>query len=65
MRSCAMSNQRASLSSIFPWALAKALTQARLLEPLAMLWIKLAFVKGLGVDCAFVLARRSRRKPKS
>src|SRR5262249_6794942 len=34
------------------------LTHARLLEPLAMLWIKLAFAKGLGVDCAFVLARR-------
>ena len=41
------------------------LTQARLLEPLAMLWIKLAFAKGLGVDCAFVLARRNGRKPKS
>jgi len=41
------------------------LTQARLLEPLAMLWIKLAFAKGFGVDCAFVLARRNRREPKS
>ena len=41
------------------------LTQARLLEPLAMLWIKLAFAKGFGVDCAFVLARRNRRKPNS
>jgi 8-hydroxy-5-deazaflavin:NADPH oxidoreductase len=41
------------------------LTQARLLEPLAMLWIKLAFAKGFGVDCAFVLARRNIRKPKS
>jgi predicted dinucleotide-binding enzyme len=41
------------------------LTQARLLEPLAMLWIKLAFAKGFGVDCAFVLARRNSRKPKS
>jgi predicted dinucleotide-binding enzyme len=41
------------------------LTQARLLEPLAMLWIKLAFAKGFGVDCAFVLARRYSRKPKS
>jgi len=41
------------------------LTQARLLEPLAMLWIKLAFAKGIGVDCASVLARRNSRKPKS
>ena len=41
------------------------LTQARLLEPLAMLWIKLAFAKGFGVDCAFVLARRNSRKSKS
>jgi 8-hydroxy-5-deazaflavin:NADPH oxidoreductase len=41
------------------------LTQARLLEPLAMLWIKLAFAEGLGVDCAFVLARRNSREPKS
>jgi predicted dinucleotide-binding enzyme len=41
------------------------LAQARLLEPLAMLWIKLAFAKGFGVDCAFVLARRNSRNPKS
>src|SRR5262249_41941214 len=41
------------------------LTQARLLEPLAMLWIKLAFAKGFGVDCAFVLARRNSRMSKS
>ena len=41
------------------------LPSARLLEPLAMLWIKLAFAKGFGVDCAFVLARRNSRTPKS
>ena len=40
------------------------LTQARLLKPLAMLWIKLAFAQGLGGDCAFVLARRNGRKAK-
>jgi hypothetical protein len=33
--------------------------RARLLEPLAMLWIKLAFAQGLGRDFAFLLARRS------
>jgi hypothetical protein len=30
-----------------------------------MLWIKLAFAKGFGTDCTFVLARRNNRKPKS
>jgi predicted dinucleotide-binding enzyme len=35
------------------------LSSARLLEPLAMLWIKLAFAQGLGRDFAFLLARRS------
>lgn len=33
------------------------LTMARLLEPLAMLWIKLAF-SGMGRDFAFALTRR-------
>jgi predicted dinucleotide-binding enzyme len=35
------------------------LSSARLLEPLAMLWIKLALAQGLGRDFAFLLARRS------
>jgi hypothetical protein len=35
------------------------LTQARLLEPLAMLWIKLAFAKGFGVDCALGQVQRA------
>ena len=35
-----------------------ALAQARLLEPLAMLWIHLAFKQGLGRDFAFGLLRR-------
>lgn len=34
------------------------LTQARLLEPLAMLWISLAIVQGLGPNIAFRLMRR-------
>lgn len=34
------------------------LTEARLLEPLAMLWIKLASVYGQGRDVAFALLRR-------
>lgn len=34
------------------------LTQARLLEPLAMLWISLAYAYGHGVDIAFKLLRR-------
>lgn len=34
------------------------LAVARLLEPLAMLWISLAFKAGLGRDFAFVLGRR-------
>jgi NADPH-dependent F420 reductase len=34
------------------------LTQARLLEPLAMLWISLAYTCGLGTDIAFRLLRR-------
>ncbi len=36
------------------------LTQARLLEPLAMLWISLAYARGLGPDIAFRLMRRGR-----
>ena len=34
------------------------LSQARLLEPLAMLWIRLAVFGGLGTDFAFKLMRR-------
>ena len=34
------------------------LTIARLLEPLAMLWIHLAVFQGLGPDIAFALQRR-------
>jgi 8-hydroxy-5-deazaflavin:NADPH oxidoreductase len=34
------------------------LKAARLLEPLAMLWIQLALAKGLGRDFAFLLGRR-------
>lgn len=34
------------------------LQNARLLEPLAMLWIWLAYAGGLGTDIAFRLVRR-------
>jgi predicted dinucleotide-binding enzyme len=34
------------------------LTQARLLEPFAMLWISLAFGQGLGREIGFKLLRR-------
>lgn len=34
------------------------LTQARLLEPLAMLWISMAYAYGHGLDIAFKLLRR-------
>jgi predicted dinucleotide-binding enzyme len=34
------------------------LTQARLLEPLALLWIDLAFKRGFGRDFAFSLIRK-------
>jgi hypothetical protein len=34
------------------------LTQARVLEPFALLWISLAFAQGLGRDIAFKLLRR-------
>jgi predicted dinucleotide-binding enzyme len=34
------------------------LTQSRLLEPLALLWITLAIKQGLGMDFAFKLMRR-------
>jgi hypothetical protein len=37
---------------------AGALKIARLLEPLAMLWIHLALSQGLGRDFAFALLRR-------
>jgi predicted dinucleotide-binding enzyme len=37
---------------------AGALAEARLLEPLAMLWIRLAHVQGLGREIAFRLMRR-------
>jgi len=35
-----------------------SLTEARLLEPLAMLWIKVAYAYGQGRDVAFALLRR-------
>ena len=34
------------------------LSQARLLEPVAMLWISLAYTGGLGPNFAFKLVRR-------
>lgn len=37
---------------------AGALTAARLLEPLAMLWIHLAFAQGVGREFAFRIMRR-------
>jgi predicted dinucleotide-binding enzyme len=37
---------------------AGALTQARLLEPLALLWISLAFTRGFGREFAFQIIRR-------
>jgi len=36
------------------------LSAARLLEPLALLWIKLAMKAGFGRDFAFALIRKSR-----
>jgi predicted dinucleotide-binding enzyme len=38
------------------------LTQARLLEPFALLWISMALVHGLGRDFAFELLRRNLAK---
>jgi 8-hydroxy-5-deazaflavin:NADPH oxidoreductase len=40
------------------------LKAARLLEPLAMLWVELALKKGEGLDFAFVIGRRQGGKPK-
>lgn len=37
---------------------AGALSQARLLEPLALLWIRLAYVQGMGREIAFRLMKR-------
>jgi predicted dinucleotide-binding enzyme len=34
------------------------LTQARLLEPFALLWISMAYAQGLGTEFAFELLRR-------
>jgi predicted dinucleotide-binding enzyme len=34
------------------------LTAARMLEPLALLWISLAYKQGLGTDFAFTVVRR-------
>ena len=34
------------------------LQQARLLEPLALLWIRLAYLQGMGRDIAFKLMKR-------
>jgi predicted dinucleotide-binding enzyme len=38
---------------------AGALDQARLLEPLALLWIRLAYVQGMGREIGFKLMRRN------
>ena len=38
------------------------LTNARLIEPLAMLWIELAYKQGMGTDIAFKLLRRRKAK---
>jgi 8-hydroxy-5-deazaflavin:NADPH oxidoreductase len=38
------------------------LTQARVLEPFALLWISLAYAQGMGRDFAFELLRRSEAK---
>ncbi|KKN34422.1 hypothetical protein LCGC14_0793980, partial [marine sediment metagenome] len=38
------------------------LKNARLIEPLAMLWIDLAFNRGMGTDIAFKLLRRRKAK---
>lgn len=38
---------------------------ARLLEPLAMLWLQPALVQGAGRDLAFVMARRDAANPKA
>ncbi len=38
------------------------LTNARLIEPLAMLWIELAYKRGMGTDIAFKLLRRRKAK---
>ena len=37
---------------------AGAFRQARLLEPMAMLWVSLAFAQGMGREFAFTLLRR-------
>ncbi|NVM36386.1 MAG: NAD(P)-binding domain-containing protein [Candidatus Lokiarchaeota archaeon] len=41
---------------------AGSLTNARLIEPLAMLWIELAYKQGMGTDIAFKLLRRRKAK---
>ena len=38
------------------------LSNARLIEPLAMLWIELAYKQGMGTDIAFKLLRRRKAK---
>ncbi|UCC19913.1 MAG: F420-dependent NADP oxidoreductase, partial [Promethearchaeota archaeon] len=38
------------------------LKNARLIEPLAMLWIELAYNQGMGTDIAFKLLRRRKAK---
>ncbi|MFX0082117.1 MAG: NADPH-dependent F420 reductase [Candidatus Hodarchaeota archaeon] len=38
------------------------LTNARLIEPLAMLWIELAYKQGMGTDIAFKLLRRRKAR---
>ena len=47
---------------IFESVDAGPLTQARLLEPFALLWISMALVQGLGQDFAFELLRRNPAK---
>jgi hypothetical protein len=47
---------------IFEAVDAGPLTQARLLEPFALLWISMALVHGLGRDFAFELLRRNTAK---
>jgi predicted dinucleotide-binding enzyme len=47
---------------IFEAVDAGPLTQARLLEPFALLWISMALVHGLGQDFAFELLRRNPAK---
>jgi hypothetical protein len=42
----------------FEPVIAGGLSMARTLEPLAMLWIRLAYTRGMGADVAFSLLKR-------